>query len=398
MEENNSKLKSLVVGIDASNIRDGGGVTHLVELLRVADPSLHDFDRVAVWASKMTLARIEDRPWLLKRSDPVLEGHYLRRAMWQYSRLGQLAKSEGCTVLFVPGGSFITDFRPIVTMSRNMLPFEPLEAVRFGRMSPIRLKMGLLRCAQERSFRRADGLIFLTQYAKAVISKALGGAFGATALIPHGIGPRFLQAPRHQRLLAACSMENPFRVLYVSILMPYKHQTEVARAASQLRAEGFPIEMRFIGAPWGDYGREFRVLLARLDPKREFLLWSGAEPFDAVHGFYQNADVFVFASSCENLPNILIEAMASGLPIACSNKGPMPEVLGEAGVYFNPEQPADIARALRKLIESPQLRMDIAQAIYARAQQYSWKRCADETFRFLGGIVRKHQGSQCVES
>jgi len=45
--------------------------------------------------------------------------------------------------------------------------------------------------------------------------------------------------------------------------------------------------------------------------------------------------------------NILVEAMASGLPIACSNRGPMPEVLGDAGVYFDPEDPHDIARALR---------------------------------------------------
>ena len=51
----------------------------------------------------------------------------------------------------------------------------------------------------------------------------------------------------------------------------------------------------------------------------------------------REAELFVFASSCENLPNILIEGMAAGLPIACSRRPPMPEVLGDAGESFDPE-------------------------------------------------------------
>ena len=65
-------------------------------------------------------------------------------------------------------------------------------------------------------------------------------------------------------------------------------------------------------------------------------------PYHELHSEYKDADLGVFASSCENLPIILIEKMASGLPIACSNKGPMPEVLGSAGVYFDPENSYEI--------------------------------------------------------
>ena len=103
------------------------------------------------------------------------------------------------------------------------------------------------------------------------------------------------------------------------------------------------------------------------------------------------SDIFDFASSCENMPNILLETMASGLPIACSNRGPMPEVLGQAGVFFNPEQPEDIARALLELIESPQARTELARASYGRVQEYSWLRCADETFRFLVGVIQQRK-------
>ncbi len=131
----------------------------MVELLHAASPSAQGFAKVVVWASQATLARIEERPWLVKRSNSVMEGHYLRRALWQRNRLGELAREEGCNLLFIPGGSFATDFRPVVTMSRNLLPFEWRELWRYG-ISLTSLRLMLLRWSQSHSFRNADGIIF----------------------------------------------------------------------------------------------------------------------------------------------------------------------------------------------------------------------------------------------
>jgi len=385
----------LHLGIDATNIRQGGGVTHLSQLLQAGDPVAAGFNRVTVWTCQSTAAKLSERPWLMRRSAPWMEAELPWRIVGQQFQLPGELIDAGCDVLFSPGGTLPSlCSMPAVAMSQNMLPFEPLEAARFGRLSAMRLKMRLLRYTQSRSFRHADGMIFLTRYAETVVSKALGGISNSTALVPHGIETRFLQPPRPQRQLVACSVERPFRMLYVSILMPYKHQVEVARAANQLRAEGLPIQMRFIGAPWGDYGREFRALLDVLDPEREFLLWSGSEPFDAVHDLYQSADLFVFASSCENLPNILIEAMAAGLPIASSDRGPMPEVLAEAGVYFDPEVPTAIADALRKLALDASLREKLAGFAWRKAQAYSWERCARDTFEFIAQVAQQRVGRQ----
>src|SRR3990172_9480943 len=67
-------LKGLMrVGIDASNLRAGGGVTHLVELLRAADPHAHGFEQVIVWGGAAMLSKIEDRDWLCKVHDPLLD-------------------------------------------------------------------------------------------------------------------------------------------------------------------------------------------------------------------------------------------------------------------------------------------------------------------------------------
>ena len=88
------------------------------------------------------------------------------------------------------------------------------------------------------------------------------------------------------------------------------------------------------------------------------------------------------------MPNILIELMASGLPITCSNFGPMPEVLGDAGIYFNPESPLEIRDALMKLLDSPELRASLASKSFEKAKKYSWSLCADKTFQFLAKVAQ----------
>ena len=84
--------------------------------------------------------------------------------------------------------------------------------------------------------------------------------------------------------------------------------------------------------------------------------------------------------------------MGSGLPTACSNRGPMPEMLGDSGVYFDPEQPQSIVEALLTLVKSAPLRTELAQSSYSLAQKYSWQYCADETFAFLNESVQKYKG------
>jgi glycosyltransferase involved in cell wall biosynthesis len=129
--------------------------------------------------------------------------------------------------------------------------------------------------------------------------------------------------------------------------------------------------------------------MRRLDPSGAFLLYSGHVPYEELPAHYVRADLFVFASSCESFGQILTEAMSAGLPIACANRSAMPELLGDAGVYFDPEDPRDIARAIKELIESPSLRAEKARASFARTQDYSWKRCATDTFGLLADVGRR---------
>jgi glycosyltransferase involved in cell wall biosynthesis len=270
-------------------------------------------------------------------------------------------------------------------MSRNLLPFEDSERRRYG-LSWMNLKLLMLRRRQTKSFRYADGVIFLNEYAHSVVLRHARSLRGSWTIIPHGVGRQFLHQPRPQKPISAFTVDEPLRLLYVSIVDVYKHQRQVAEAVSSLRSEGLPVELEMVGPAYTPALRRLNRRLSRLDPSGEFLRYTGPVPSGQLPGVYHKADLAIFASSCENMPNILLESMAAGLPIACSSRGPMPSILGEAGVYFDPERPDEIAAGLRTLIENPQLRQEKSQLAYKRAQEYTWEKCAQDTFAFIAQI------------
>src|SRR5205085_11310787 len=119
------------LGVDASNLGDGGGITHLRELLGAAQPHEHGITRVTVWAGSETLRQLPEQPWLERAHEPLLDQALPARVWWQKARLPQLAQRT-CDLLFAPGGTCSGVFRPVVTMSRNLLPFEFGELRRYG--------------------------------------------------------------------------------------------------------------------------------------------------------------------------------------------------------------------------------------------------------------------------
>lgn len=377
-----------IVGIDATNLRRGGGVTHLVELLRAAQTFAYGIDRVVVWGGQATLNALDDQPWLDKCNLPALDKGLLYRTLWQRYRLSQAAREAGCDVLFVPGGSFAGDFQPVVTMSQNLLPFEMRELRRYG-WTFFSLKLLLLRWTQSRSFKHSDGVIFLTQYARDVVLNVTGKLRGETCIVPHGRNWRFDKPPKTQRSVGSYDDKHPYRILYVSIVDQYKHQWHVVEAVAVLRKQGFPIALDLVGPAYLPALKRLNETVGRLNPDRSWVRYHGPIPYEKLDVMYAEVDMAIWASTCETFGLILLEAMASGLPLACSNKSPMPEVVGLAAVYFDPEQPIEIANALRRLIKSPHLRTELSQLGNQRAGEYSWQRCADETFQFLVSIANK---------
>lgn len=380
---------NIKICIDASNIREGGGVTHLSELLHAASLDKHGFESILIFAPQSTLDAIESKPWLKKNISPEIKKGLLYRIYWQRFILARLIREAGCHILFVPGGSDVSGFSPVVTMSQNLLPFDRHQIFRYG-LSIFTFKLILLRLTQSRSFRKSNGVIFLTNYARKVVMLIVEKTSGQVATIPHGIDPRFLLLPRAQLGIEHYTMQEPFKIIYVSTIDMYKNQWNVAEAVARLRNLGFPVVLNLIGSPRHPAINRLQSCLSRIDPDGDFINYMGVVAFSELHKYYAQADLMVFASCCENMPNILLEGMASGLPIACSDRGPMPEILGDAGTYFNPENVTEIANAIRVLLNSRELRKQQAHKAYERAQHFSWERCAHETFGFILNVAANH--------
>lgn len=368
----------MIVGIDGSNVRAGGGLTHLRELLAAATPERFGIERVVVWAGRGSLERLEPRPWLDLRHEVALDGPLPSRLLWQSRRLDTLAAR--CDVLLAPGGLTFTNYRPRVVVSQNMLPFQREERARYGIASG-RLRFELLTLGQTRSFEGADGIIFLSDFARRVVTSRLRSPPRRSVVVPHGVDDRF-------RRPTPATSGAVRKLLYVSTVSPYKHQWNVVEAVGMLRREGVSLELDLVGG--SDHPASvdrLNLALRRWDPTGAAMKYWGMLPFERLHDAYHDADAFVFASSCENLPNILLEAMASALPIASSARGPMPEVLRDGGVYFDPEVPASIADAIELLVRDEKLRTSIATRAAEYAGLYSWSHCADATFRFVAEIA-----------
>jgi glycosyltransferase involved in cell wall biosynthesis len=377
---------SLRLGIDASNLRSGGAVTHLLELLRVADPEAAGLSTITVWGEAALLDKLPQRRWLNCERVEILSSSLPARILWQTTQLDRAARAH-CDMLLVPGGVYLGAFRPFITMSRNMLPFDK-PAARLYAEERMRVRLALLRKAQAATFRRADGVVFLTRTAQQVVTRAVGKLRARQTVIPHGVNAAFRREPRVQRPIESYTSDNPFEWLYVSIIDVYKHQDAVAEAVALLRARGLPVTVRFVGPAYPPSLERLRAVMSRLDPAGQFIRYNGATPHAKLVDHYHRADGYVFASSCENLPNTLLEGMAAGLPIAAARASVIPEVLSDAGIYFNSANPEEIASALEQLTTSAGSRADYAQRAYTRALQFDWSLTANATLRFAASCAR----------
>ena len=290
---------------------------------------------------------------------------------------------HNCDVLFVPGGLYFGFFRPFVAVSQNLLPFQFRELFRFGfRLSTLRYL--ILRSLQSSTFRRSDGIIFLSEYAKNKVTSVVGPSIKkSSTVIPHGIHPRFILNDRIHLPFELFSNLRPLRLVYVSIINFYKHQWHVVEAVWLLRQKGYPVTLDLIGPNYPPAFSKLLRTLEKYDKERQWVRLIGPVPYADLPSRLSLYDIGVFASSCENCPNILIEMMANALPLACSKCGPMPEVLGSDGVYFDPEYPPDIAAAVESLLISKGARVSQSLALHNRACRYSWESCAEDTVRYL---------------
>jgi glycosyltransferase involved in cell wall biosynthesis len=366
----------MIIGINASRARSGGAVAHLIGLVNnISISHLPPKSKIHIWGYGTLLDKLPSKHWLIKHRPLMLEKSIIYQLYWErYILPKQLNKERADILLNVDAGSTCR-FQPSITMSRDMLSYEPGEIERFG-FSKARLRLLLLLHAQNASLRHANGVVFLTQYASNVIQTSCG-KLPNVAIVPHGVGENF------RSLKKDYSITNTINCIYVSNAAPYKHQWMVIKAVAKLKGEGYDVKLTLIGGGKGKAQVRLLNEMQQSDPEGVFVKQEAFVPHNQIPVYLAKADIYLFASSCENMPNTLVEGMAAGLPIACSNRGPMPEVLRDAGVYFDPENPDSIAQSLHGLLESAEKRKQYGQKAAKYAREYSWQRCAHETLNFI---------------
>lgn len=179
----------------------------------------------------------------------------------------------------------------------------------------------------------------------------------------------------------------PF-ILYTSRLEhPGKNHVRLLEAFARLRAtQGLKHRLILAGTRWSG-AEAIDAKLAELQ-LGDAVIMAGFVPEDLLPSLYCAADLFVFPSLFEGFGIPLLEAMASGVPVCTSNRASMPEVLGDAGLLFNPEDPADIASAILRLLDDPSLRAQCVMRGLERCKCFTWERTAAV---LLEELERAHQ-------
>jgi len=336
-----------------------------------------------VWTNSALAAKLPAAPWLIVHTPRELNGPLLSQVWWQFRHLPIAIREAGCDVLFTTDASTVGRYHPSVVMSQDMLSFEPGIMRQYG-LSRQRLRLIAIGHLQVRALRSADAAVFLTRYAARIIQQHTG-PLRNVAIIPHGISPTFREVARTRSRSVASDAS--FKVLYVSYMAMYKHQWNVVRAVAKVRARGHDVRLRLVGGGAGRARKLTELAINEVDPERSFVRCDEFLPHTALPQVLAESDLNIFASSCEAFGITLLEGMAAGLPIACSERGPLPELLEDGGVYFDPEDVESIADAVERLVVDPELRSLLAARAYELSKQYSWERCARETWELLSATV-----------
>lgn len=217
------------------------------------------------------------------------------------------------------------------------------------------------------SARTADRVITISETARDDIVRHFGLDLAKVDVTPLGVR---MPAPPATR----GSSDVP-TVLCVAQKRPYKNLASLIRALPELPDHRTVLVLP--GAPT-DHERELRELAVGLGvaERVRFPAWVSDDELEAL---YASATCFVLPSLIEGFGLPVLEAMARGIPVACSDRPALPEVAGDAALLFDPTDQEAVTEAVRRLLADEGLRRSLAAKGLDRARQFSWRRTAEET-------------------
>jgi len=308
---------------------------------------------------------------------PVLTRQSLKKIMWEHIALPGLLREREADIYFSP--DYFLPLRRLPCPA--IVNVHDLAFITYPRTKNRRYGI-YLRLMVPLSARRANAVIGVSDYTKEEIVRLLGVPREKVRRIYNGTDVDFGKEGLEEEIAADFS---PY-ILYLGALEPRKNLVRLVEAFSMLKSESNLPHRLVLAGPrkFGDGG--IRSAIKRLGLVRDVIV-TGYVEGKKLMGLYRGASIFVLPSIYEGFGLPLLEAMACGVPVAASNATALPEVAGDAALYFNPMDVGEMASAMGRLIEDRDLRADLARKGYERLQLFSWERCARETMDLFRAVV-----------
>ncbi|MDI4650331.1 glycosyltransferase family 4 protein [Cohnella hashimotonis] len=220
------------------------------------------------------------------------------------------------------------------------------------------------------SIKNADGIICISESTKKDLVDMYNVPQEKIKVIYHGNSLK--KEVKNQRIVAA-----PY-ILYVGDRKGYKNFKLLLQAyvSNSMTRDNYHI-VCFGG---GEFSKEEREYLSTNNIINKVHHYGGSD--DTLSNLYYFASLFVYPSLYEGFGIPPLEAMYYGCPVLASDKSSIPEIMGEAGLYFDPYSLEDMSDKLSISLENTDLRNKLITKGYEQEKKYSWDRCSSETIEF----------------
>tara|TARA_B110000259_G_scaffold187340_1_gene241159 strand:- start:2189 stop:3289 length:1101 start_codon:yes stop_codon:yes gene_type:complete len=359
----------MTLAIDASNLYSGGSKTHLYNFLKF---SIKSNNEIIIYCFQDLYELFSDFENDIKFIIiPIKFKKFF--FIWQIFCSSILFKKSNVDVLFVPGGIYLGFFRPFKVMCRNMLLFEKSQIDLYGLND--RLIIKLKSWLNLYSYSKSKQIIFISNYAKEYLKKYKYLNNKGT-IIHHGVDDYYYNKWK--------SLEINDNVSFVcnSALEPYKRIIELLDILSNYSTEYHKnVELTIIGGTSND--KYFKMIKKKINHPEyniKVIIKSNLNKQEIIN-IYRNSNFFIFPSTCENMPNALIEAQVSGIPIISSNIGSSKEFLRDIDVSFNPLLHVESIKIINKsVLNYTSIKMN---SLEFDDNRYSWEKCISKTNKEL---------------
>lgn len=306
----------------------------------------------------------------------------VKSIFWHQTSLPSICKKQGYDVMFLPAANRRACLRLPCPMVGTVHDFSSLHVK--GKYDPARL-IYIRQVLPFLSRRLTEVLTVsesskrdLVEFAKVPAERVTVTPLAADFSTYHPTAPD----GERERLIQQYNLQPPY-LLYTSRLEhPGKNHVNLIKAFEQLvQQKNVPHQLVLAGSDWSGSEEIHRV--AQESSVRDRISFTGFVPTNDLPGLYRHCEVFVFPSLYEGFGLPILEAMACGAPVACSNVSSMPEVAGSAAIQFNPESPDLIATAIAPLLLDPEKQSLYSKKGLARSAEFTWSRTAQQTLDVL---------------